>query len=54
MNTSSKSFKIGFSDYCERRAADTSGIESAEDYMDGYQDAQEQDELAFSGANEHA
>ena len=54
MNTSSKSFKVGFNDYCEGRDIDTDGVESVDEYMAGYKDGQEQDALAFAGANDHA
>lgn len=51
MNTSS--FKIGFTDYQEGREPNADGIESPLDYFAGYRDAMEQDELEFSGANDH-
>jgi len=54
MNTSSKSYKIGFSDYQECRLKDVNGIENAEEYDAGYRDAMEQDEMQFNGANDHA
>ena len=53
MNASSKSFKIGYSDYFDQRAPDTTGVESPEEYLAGYKDAQEQDEAQFNGANDH-
>lgn len=54
MNTSSKSYKIGFSDYHDQNAPDTDGIDCPKEYLAGYKDAQEQDALAFDGANDHA
>ena len=53
MNTSSKYFKIGYSDYFDQQPPNTDGIESPDEYMAGYKDAQEQDAMAFSGANDH-
>lgn len=54
MDTASKSFKIGFSDYFDQSPPDAAGVDSATEYMAGYQDAIEQDELAFRGSNDHA
>jgi hypothetical protein len=54
MNTTSKSFKLGFNDAFEGQPINFDGIDDRDEYIRGYRDAQEQDELACVGANDHA
>jgi hypothetical protein len=56
MNTSSDSYKLGFTDYQEGREIDLTGIvgKAEHEYLAGYQDALEQDALELRGANDHA
>jgi hypothetical protein len=54
MNTTNKDFKLGFDDGIENQPMNFDGIADRAEYLRGYRDAQEQDALAFAGANDHA